>query len=72
MSLQHRRVALKNLTGNHPGGPTVTGAWDDDDTALRAYRKYVGLYGNPDSEVIIQLVKETEHPQGPQAVDPGR
>ncbi|MFD8078211.1 hypothetical protein ACFV3E_36790 [Streptomyces sp. NPDC059718] len=46
----------------HRGGPTVTGSWDNHDTALRAYRSYVGLYGNPDpdSEVIIQLLEETD------------
>lgn len=51
-----------SLTENHPGGPTVTGTWDDNDTALRAYRKFAGLYGNPDpdSEVIIQLLEETD------------
>ncbi|MEU1623141.1 hypothetical protein ABZ479_38360 [Streptomyces sp. NPDC005722] len=44
----------------HPGGPTVTGSWDNHDRALRAYRGYVGLYGDPSAEVAIELLEETD------------
>ncbi|MEU6346465.1 hypothetical protein ABZ883_36580 [Streptomyces sp. NPDC046977] len=41
-----------------PGGGTVTGQWDVYDTALRAYRGYVGRYGNPQSDVTIMLLED--------------
>ncbi|MDV5143301.1 hypothetical protein R1T08_02990 [Streptomyces sp. SBC-4] len=42
-----------------PGGPRVTGTWDDEDPADQRFRAWVGLYGVPDSTTVITLVEQT-------------
>ncbi|MEV8590928.1 hypothetical protein AB0424_28710 [Streptomyces sp. NPDC051180] len=41
-----------------PGGPRVTGEWDDEPTADRKFRAWVGLYGVP-GPTVITLVEQT-------------
>ncbi|MFV5997926.1 hypothetical protein ACNPQM_37505 [Streptomyces sp. NPDC056231] len=45
-------------------GPAVIGQWEDDSTARKTYRRWIGLYGtNPAATVrLIEEINGVQHP----------